>query len=715
MVEHQLHNQAFIESLTELIHANLGDENFGAKELAEAAGLSQRKLSQNLRSIKKSSVSRFICETRLRKALELLLEADMTAAEVAYKVGFGSATYFNKCFHDFFGYPPGKIRKGENTAQELIRKRNISGLLSGRSYLKTGIYVFSGMMLISGLLLIGNSLIIKNSSANDYATKPKNREISIAILPFKNLSDSAANQYFIEGLTEDILTRLSGIQSLRVVSHASAEQFRGSTKSSHEIGKKLNVEYLVTGSGQKYNNSFLLRVQLLDCKNDEQLWSESYTKEIRDTRDIFETQGEIAQAIASKLKASITPGEKQYIGKSPTGNLSAYYYYLKGSEELKKSQYPHYKSEQLKRAEVFFRKALEIDSTFAQAYLYLACIYWQKMDRDLSISDYNIIINCLDSMSVLSELAISYNPDLSLSYCIRACYYAILKNDIVRALEENNKALSCNPYDWFANYQRGDLYANISLVKAIETVFKAACLGSDIELSRSLFEIGNFYGMAGFPEIGNYYIHEAFKIEGDSANYLHSLALSDIIQGDFKKSIERRKKQEEDLPNYTAVYNLGTCYLFLGQEREALQYYGKYVSVNNINGKPAKLLYRYIGYAYWQNGYRQEAVKYFKKAIDDNDSLIKYSLPPDHYGLAGVYAFLGDKNKAYENLKLFSQKECFSSLDMTCLKYDPLFKSIRDEPGFQMIISNAQSKYQAEHERVKKWLEENRELKIPPS
>ncbi len=114
MVEHQLHNQTFIESLTELIHANLGDENFGAKELAEAAGLSQRKLSQNLRSIKKSSVSRFICETRLRKALELLLEADMTAAEVAYKVGFGSATYFNKCFHDFFGYPPGKMRKGEN-------------------------------------------------------------------------------------------------------------------------------------------------------------------------------------------------------------------------------------------------------------------------------------------------------------------------------------------------------------------------------------------------------------------------------------------------------------------------------------------------------------------------------------------------------------------------------------------------------------------------
>jgi tetratricopeptide (TPR) repeat protein len=156
--------------------------------------------------------------------------------------------------------------------------------------------------------------------------------------------------------------------------------------------------------------------------------------------------------------------------------------------------------------------------------------------------------------------------------------------------------------------------------------------------------------------------------------------------------------------------NLGTCYLFLAKEKEALRYYQNYISGNKVNEKPAQLLYRYIGYTYWQNGYRKEANYYFKRTLEKNNSLVKYSLPVDYYDLAGVYAFMGEKDKAYDNLKNYSQKEFFTSIEIAYLKNDPLFNSIRNEPRFRMIVRNAEAKFQAEHERVKKWMVEQGKL-----
>jgi hypothetical protein len=119
-----------------------------------------------------------------------------------------------------------------------------------------------------------------------------------------------------------------------------------------------------------------------------------------------------------------------------------------------------------------------------------------------------------------------------------------------------------------------------------------------------------------------------------------------------------------------------------------------------------------IGYAYLQNGYKKEAEYFFNEQIKYSNRINELKRPENglytYYDLAGVYAFRGDKEKAYENLKIFNQKQIRMSLwVVTYIKNDPLFNSIRNESEFQQIARDIEAKYQAEHERVRKWLEEN--------
>ena len=126
------------------------------------------------------------------------------------------------------------------------------------------------------------------------------------------------NTYFINGIMDEILNNLQKIKDFRVLSRTSTEQYRGSTKLTiPKIAKELDVNYIVEGSGQKYGNTFRLRVQLIAANNEKHLWGESYEQEIKETKDIFKIQSQVAQTIASELKATITPEEKQLIEKTP--------------------------------------------------------------------------------------------------------------------------------------------------------------------------------------------------------------------------------------------------------------------------------------------------------------------------------------------------------------------------------------------------------------
>jgi TolB-like protein len=156
-------------------------------------------------------------------------------------------------------------------------------------------------ILVLVLIVVGYFLIPKLSKSS----KPV--EKSIAVLPFANESPSDSNRYFINGVMEEILNNLQKTKDFKVLSRTSVEPYRNTTKPIAEIGRNLGVTYIVEGSGQKFGNTYNLKVQLIDTKNNKHVWAKSYEKEISNANDIYSVQTEISQAIANEIKALITP------------------------------------------------------------------------------------------------------------------------------------------------------------------------------------------------------------------------------------------------------------------------------------------------------------------------------------------------------------------------------------------------------------------------
>jgi len=232
---------------------------------------------------------------------------------------------------------------------------------------KTRNIIFGSFILI--LILLGFLFIPKLFKPSEEHVK------SIAVLPFFNDSPDQENEYFINGIMDEILNNLQSIRDLSVVSRTSVEQYRGSDKPPiPEIARKLNVNYIVEGSGQKYGSTFRLRVQLIDGVKDKHLWAESYEREIQETKDIFSIQTTIAEAIASELKTAITPEVRQQIGKTPDANLEAYDAYLKALFFYERGGFA---GEDTQRAIQSFQESIGLDSTFALPWTYLSMCYWR--------------------------------------------------------------------------------------------------------------------------------------------------------------------------------------------------------------------------------------------------------------------------------------------------------------------------------------------------
>ena len=357
---------------------------------------------------------------------------------------------------------------------------------------------------------------------------------SIAVLPFINDSPDQENTYFINGIMDEILNNLQKIQDFRVLSRTSTEQYRGTAiPTIPEIAKKLNVNYIVEGSGQKYGNKFVLRVQLIAADNEKHLWGKSYEKEIQTTSDQISIQSEIAQAIATELKATMTLEEKQLIEKIPTTNLTAYDFYERGKDELTKYEIDNYNKAALEKAEDLYHEALKYDSTFAQVYTGLAKVYWDKH----YFRDY-LLKNFQDSTLILCDVALSYDHQLSDAYTLKGTYYSDIGKP-EQAIEEFDKAIKFNPNDWMAYRGKGEFYARNDFVNNINYLQKAISINRGPELPALLIEIGGLYSQdAGFPEKAKQYYLDKLKLDSDSSDYYSALASDEFYLANFNKSIE---------------------------------------------------------------------------------------------------------------------------------------------------------------------------------
>lgn len=354
-------HQKLLRDIELLVENNLQNVQFGVEELAECVGMSRSHLHRKLKEATGQSVTQFIREYRLQKARDLLQNQDLTASEVAYQVGFGSPTYFSKSFHDFYGFTPGEARQ---KADEISLPP--TPIIQEEDHKKSIPFRWKGI--IGGSLLIATSVLVFVLSSSEADEISAQADKSIAILPFRNLSTETDNQYFVDGVMDAILTKLSKIGKLKVTSRTSVEKYRHVTsKTIPEIADELHVTYILEGSAQKYREEIRINAQLINALNDQYVWSQDYTRQFE---DVLSLQSEIAEKVAAELKAVLTNDEMADIRKLPTHVPEAYNYFL-----LAKFQFNKWTDEGFQSSIPFFEKAIALDSTYVDAYVGLADVW----------------------------------------------------------------------------------------------------------------------------------------------------------------------------------------------------------------------------------------------------------------------------------------------------------------------------------------------------
>ncbi|WP_321374741.1 FlgO family outer membrane protein [uncultured Draconibacterium sp.] len=468
-------NQAYLNRLTSVVEANLSDESFGVSELAKEMGMSRSQLYVKVKSNTGKSASQFIREIRLNKALELLLQTDLHVSEIAYQVGFSSPTYFNNCFRRYFGYPPGEAKQHPVVTPVETQKPGLVELKKKTDYFIKK----NGIVAVAFIIIFGSIFIWYKYSINK---RPDiNREKSIIVLPFTNLSSEENNRYFADGISEDVLNQLTKIKGFKVVSRTSAEQFRESRLSAPEIANKINVNYILTGSVRRQGNNVRISVRLVDARKDLHLWSENYDRQLE---DIFPIQNNIAQNVANQLQTILSPAEIKQIEKLHPINAEAYDSYLMGQYLCLRRD-----SLSIQKGIDYFEKAIEIDSAYTLAYAgladgYYALAFMGHVDTDKGYKmAYRAAEKALEMDSTLAEtyavLGVvsifgywEYEKARSFfekaikldSNCIVAHLYYSGFLEIVgepeKALEQINKAIEQEPYYHMSYVVKGNIYRN---------------------------------------------------------------------------------------------------------------------------------------------------------------------------------------------------------------------------------------------------------------
>ena len=227
--------------------------------------------------------------------------------------------------------------------------------------------------------------------------------LSIAVLPFENLSSESEQDYFSDGLTEDIIDRLSKINNLKVISRTSVLNYKQSKLNASAIGDELGVKFILEGSVRKMNKNVRVVVQLIDAEKDKHLWSITFDKAYT---DIFEIQSGIAERIARYLKISLTETEKGQLVTIPTKSIEAYDLYLK-ARKLTSTR----RLEENEMAVTLFHQALELDPEYADALASLAMVYWDKGNRWRQGSAW------VDSAIFFANKSIKIDPDNPIGNC----------------------------------------------------------------------------------------------------------------------------------------------------------------------------------------------------------------------------------------------------------------------------------------------------------
>jgi adenylate cyclase len=266
--------------------------------------------------------------------------------------------------------------------------------------------------------------------------KEQNNRPSIAVLPFNNMSGDPEQEYFSDGITEDIITDLSKISGLFVVARHTAFTYKGKPIKVQQIGHELRVGFVLEGSVRKVGTRVRVTGQLINTKDGGHVWADRFD---RDLTDIFAIQDEITQAIVEQLKVRLLPQEKMSIQKPPTDNVEAYNYYLQGRQLFHRGSKSCYKA-----ARQMFVKATELDLSYARAYAGIAdCDTFLYLRTTEPISFENVLAT--------SEKALALDNDLAEAHASRGAALSAVKR-YAEAEAEFEKAISLDPNSFEAHY-----------------------------------------------------------------------------------------------------------------------------------------------------------------------------------------------------------------------------------------------------------------------
>jgi len=390
-------------------------------------------------------------------------------------------------------------------------------------------------------------------------TTPEIQRQSIAVLPFDNRSNREEDQFFTDGIHDDLLTTIAKIGSMKVISRTSVMEYKGTTKKIPEIAKELGVANILEGGIQRSGNQVRINVQLIDAKTDEHLWAEIYDRELT-AENLFVIQSEISRAIADALQTTLSPEEQQRIDAKPTDNLLAYDAYMRGRQLMATRD-----STRLKLATEEFNKATELDPLFALAWVgvadsnWLLSLYGSPSEKDLLPIREKAVKNALAIDDKLGEAYASLGA-------IHRFYERDKETETVY-----QKAIELSPnyastYHWYSNLLGS---YPLRIQEQMDLARKAVEL--DPRSSIILNNLGNVYNNQGLYSLAEGQYRKVIELDPDfSVGYtaLASLYIYDMSL--YEKALPLTHKAIElDPGNLEYNWNLISIYLELGDLSKA--------------------------------------------------------------------------------------------------------------------------------------------------
>jgi serine/threonine-protein kinase len=449
---------------------------------------------------------------------------------------------------------------------------------------------------------------------------------SVAVLPFSNLSADPENEYFADGITEDVIAQISKIRSLKVVSRTSVMPFKKREHDLHEIASRLQVGALVEGSVRRAGSRVRIVAQLIDTTNDEHLWAETYD---RDLTDIFAIQSEVALHIAGALKARLSPEERVRITRRPTIDLQAYALYQQG-----RAQILRYTGDGFRQAIEYFHQAITRDVKYAAAFSGIAMAYVELAETGEMPPD-----EAFPRAKEAAARAIALDGDLADAHSMVAYVKMTYEFDWAGAEAEFKRALELNPNAADAY----DLYGR--LLQGLERYDEAIAMqerAQELDPIVNKTDVATAYLRAGrYPEAADFAMRAV----------------------------------EVDRVDPRTHFTLGWAYLGLGKLQEGLAEMEHAVELAPGNN----LWFAQLGEAYGLNGMREKAEAILEQLLERSRS--DYVSP---YHLAYVYTGLGRYDDAMDYLERASEQRSGSIYG---IKGSFLFKPLRAHPRFVALLA----------------------------